>query len=343
MNPDVHIYKFPGKELQCRFKADTTIRLLDMAFSRDGRYLLMIGGIPDFRISIYDIENNKKMQIKPETKLPCKAAEYRKAKFNPVNDREFAILTQHSVFFYTMVEGFEGQLVEGAGHQSDEHMGDEDKEHYEVDQHERLSHIEYRHENPEMQFTSFIWDQFKRVHICCDMPMMLMVDSKTAREEAALSLQARPLTALITQKHMIVSLDDGMIQWYRTEMPEITFKGGEQNADSHKLTVTEDIDQEYKFEAAQLSAAAMDVADAGPIEPIAYMHYSRSHKKIVMGTQQGLIGLLAVEAEALNEDEENEDDHKEDKETKVLETPFVELGRFHTKKVNGIRELGNTT
>jgi hypothetical protein len=53
--------------------------------------------------------------------------------------------------------------------------------------------------------------------------------------------------------------------------------------------------------------------------------------------------LLAVEAEALNEDEDPEEERKEEKETKVLETPFVELGRFHTKKINGIRELGNTT
>jgi hypothetical protein len=37
------------------------------------------------------------------------------------------------------------------------------------------------------------------------------------------------------------------------------------------------------------------------------MHYSRSFKKIVMGTHQGLIGVLAVEAEAVNEDEEEED------------------------------------
>ena len=147
----MHVYKYPGKELVCRFKADTTIRLLDMAFSRDGKYLLMIGGIPDFRISIYDLEANKKLTVKPETKLPCKASEFRKAKFNPSNDREFAILTQNAIYFYTMVEGFEGQLVEGGSHQNqgDEQI-EEDKEHYEVDQHERLSFIEYRNENPEV-------------------------------------------------------------------------------------------------------------------------------------------------------------------------------------------------
>jgi hypothetical protein len=114
LNPEVHVYKFPGKELACRFKADTTIRLLDMVFSRDGRYLLMIGGIPDFRISLYDLEQNKKLSIKPETKLPCKPQDYRKVKFNPVNEREFAILSNNAIYFYSMVEGFEGQLVEGA-------------------------------------------------------------------------------------------------------------------------------------------------------------------------------------------------------------------------------------
>jgi hypothetical protein len=105
---------------------------------------------------------------------------------------------------------------------------DEDKEHYEVDQHERLAFVEYRHENPELTFTTFIWDQFKRVHICTDFNMVIQVDSKHAREESSLTLQARPLALLITQKHMIISLDDGMIQWYRTEMPEMNLKNGDQ-------------------------------------------------------------------------------------------------------------------
>ena len=112
LNPEVHIFRYPSKELVTRFKADTTIKMLDMAFSRDGRYLLMIGGIPDFRISIFDIELNKKFSIKPDVKLPCKPQEYKKVKFNPVNDREFAILSTNCVYFFSMVEGFEGQLVE---------------------------------------------------------------------------------------------------------------------------------------------------------------------------------------------------------------------------------------
>ena len=63
LNPEVHVFKYPGKELVHKFKADTTIKVLDMVFSRDGRYLLMVGGIPDFRISIYDLDSGKKLNL----------------------------------------------------------------------------------------------------------------------------------------------------------------------------------------------------------------------------------------------------------------------------------------
>lgn len=175
MNPEVHVYRYPGKELVARFKANTTVRLLDMAFSRDGRYLLLVGGVPDFRLSIYDLEENKMLAIKPEAKLPCKAAEYRKAKFNPANDREFAILTESAVYFYQMIEGFEGQLVDGAVGDDQE----ENKDHYEVDKHDRLAVTEYRNENPQLRFNSFAWDQFRNVHVCCDLPLILQIDSRS--------------------------------------------------------------------------------------------------------------------------------------------------------------------
>jgi hypothetical protein len=64
-----------------------------MIFSRDGKYLLMIGGIPDFKISIFDLENNKKLNFGQDCKIPCKPGDYKKAKFNPSNAKEFCILS----------------------------------------------------------------------------------------------------------------------------------------------------------------------------------------------------------------------------------------------------------
>lgn len=54
---------------------DTTVKCIGMAFSRCSKFLLMIGGVPDFKISIYDIEGGKKLVI-PDTKLPCKPEEF---------------------------------------------------------------------------------------------------------------------------------------------------------------------------------------------------------------------------------------------------------------------------
>jgi len=75
LNPEVHIYKLPNKERIHNFGMDTTVKCIGMAFSRCSKFLLMIGGVPDFKISIYDIEGGKKLVI-PDTKLPCKPEEF---------------------------------------------------------------------------------------------------------------------------------------------------------------------------------------------------------------------------------------------------------------------------
>jgi WD40 repeat protein len=78
---------------------DTTVKCLRMAFSRCGQYLIVVGGVPDFRISIYDIENKKKVNM-PETKLQCSAEEFLQVKFNPKTKEEFCILSTNSLNFY---------------------------------------------------------------------------------------------------------------------------------------------------------------------------------------------------------------------------------------------------
>jgi len=72
------------------------------------------------------------------------------------------------------------------------------------------------------------------------------------------------------------------------------------------------------------------------------MYYSRDYKTLIMGTESGVFGNLAVEAEVINYDEEEEENQKK-KEKKTIEESFIELGRFHTKAITGIRELGDTT
>ena len=70
INPEVQIFKLSSKETLFKFKAQTTIQCIDMQFSRDGKYLLMIGGIPDFKLSIFDLDAGKMINLM-EAKLPC--------------------------------------------------------------------------------------------------------------------------------------------------------------------------------------------------------------------------------------------------------------------------------
>ena len=85
----------PRKQLIADFKMNTMLSILGMDFSRDGKYLVMIGGVPDFNISIYDLEN-RTLLITPETKLKCKK-DFIKVKFNPRSSKEFLIMSSSSL------------------------------------------------------------------------------------------------------------------------------------------------------------------------------------------------------------------------------------------------------
>jgi len=93
LQPECHIYQMPSKRVIGQFNLQTTLRTSAMAFSRDGSYLLIVGGVPDFRISIYDIKAEQFLQI-PETKLPFPYSKLRQATFNPRDKNQFCILSE---------------------------------------------------------------------------------------------------------------------------------------------------------------------------------------------------------------------------------------------------------
>jgi len=75
-----------------------------MEFSRNGKHLLMLSGIPDFKLSVFDIEQGKFLDV--EDKLPCPST-YRKMKFNPRKNREFVILASDCIYFYKMIRSYD--------------------------------------------------------------------------------------------------------------------------------------------------------------------------------------------------------------------------------------------
>ena len=131
---------------------------------------------------------------------------------------------------------------------------------------------------------------------------------------------------------MIVSLEEGQIIWLRLELPDMVV--GEKDGTDQSLKVLEEVEQEFNI--------TLKVGESDVPEHISHMHYTKSFKCIIMGTDTGVFGRLEVEAEAINEEEEDEEGQNQ-KEKKILTQPFLELGRFHTKRVTGIKELGDTT
>jgi hypothetical protein len=95
----------PSKQVIAQFAMQTTLRSTAMSFSRCGNYLLIVGGVPDFTISIYDIKAQSFIKT-PVTKLPFKHSQLRAAAFNPRSWKQFAILSDTKVYFYSLKHAF---------------------------------------------------------------------------------------------------------------------------------------------------------------------------------------------------------------------------------------------
>lgn len=72
-----------------------------MAYSRDGQFLAVLSGRPDFTVTIIDIQAGRQLD-EIELKLPHKGSDHVKIKFSPDDSKHFAILSRHDITFYTL-------------------------------------------------------------------------------------------------------------------------------------------------------------------------------------------------------------------------------------------------
>lgn len=169
------------------------------------------------------------------------------------------------------------------------------------------------------------------MHIITDRSKLIMVSPKSLKKENELFLANRCACVTFTHVHLIVSQEDGIIQWFKIEPPDIY---NEKEKEDPKLKILDEVEQEFDL--------GMNIGETGEKEYIAHMHYSKDFGQLIMGTHSGLFGRLEVQAEN-NLDEEDEEENQKNKEKKIIDQPFVQLGRFNTKRLTGLRELGETT
>jgi hypothetical protein len=264
---------------------DTKLKCLGMAFSRNGQYLTMIGGVPDFKISIFDLTTGKLLNL-PETTMPCNYKSFVEIQHNPKSENEFAILADQALYFYNVKPAFNYEQGQGADEDEDPVMNFSDS--HRLDQCQFLpDDVEVLEDNPPegpIFFTSFKWDNFNRVHLCTNTEQILQVTTRIGangvgpKVEATLDLDSIPMTTLLTQKHLIVATENGGIFWYAVDIPY-----GKEDAG---LILKDEINYEYQFSEKLGDNSA----------PASFMHYSRSHKKIVIGTRNGVLTRLDFEA-----------------------------------------------
>ena len=159
LNPSCHIYQMPGKRLIAEFKLKTTLRCVGMAFSRDGKYLVILGGLPDFNISIYDLEE-KKFLITEEHKLKYRS-DFISVKFNPRSKNEFCILSEQKVQFYQILPAFQfldGKDTSAIAESEDGGSNFIDAWRYEIEEFDAMDVPTAEGDHAIVKFTSLTWD-----------------------------------------------------------------------------------------------------------------------------------------------------------------------------------------
>lgn len=197
LQPECHVYEMPSKQVIAQFSMMTTLRSSAMSFSRDGNFLLIIGGVPDFSISIYDIKN--KVFIKtPPSKLPMKSSQLCGAVFNPRSQEEFCILSDTKIYFYALKHAFmQGEIQQASEDEEGSTFDLKESYRFEVTEF-AASQVPCQDEQP-VVFSSLKWDMWNRVHVCTNKTQLLQISSKDVPTlEQSHEVGAIPLTTLVT-------------------------------------------------------------------------------------------------------------------------------------------------
>lgn len=163
-----------------------------MDFSRDGNYLAVVGGLPDYNLTVYDTELGVQLRGINE-KLPDKNV--KKLLFKPDNSNCFALLCDNGFFVY--------EIEQGGDHENSEVV---------VSYKLRCKSLEQN-----IIANDILWDRQGRL-LALDKVGLRIVIYNTKQENlieiGQKDLPAEPLAILLTQTQLIVSLADSTLKWY---------------------------------------------------------------------------------------------------------------------------------
>jgi hypothetical protein len=110
------------------------------------------------------------------------------------------------------------------------------------------------------------------------------------------------MTTLLTQKHMVIFKDNGIVSWHRIEMPRQIDENSDEGIEYDKKL---GIEKQYNF--------SEQLGDSEA--PAQYVYYSKKFQKMIIGTSNGVLAVLPIAAEKFDDgeggDEEDEGQEKQ--------------------------------
>ena len=195
-------------------------------------------------------------------------------------------------------------------------------------------HLFYHIESDlEEEFVDFTWDSYNNIYVGTDMGMIYVYDvtlskiSFTFQNETkdSLRLNSAVTSLLLTQKFLIASTEDCKISMINIYLPEneiAHFKPSIGNPENYKML---EVDKEY------------NVLDG---EIISFMKYDPKFSKLLVGTENNSFYLILFAAEILAKEK---DDLNDNNNILSPEIDHIEECKFHSDKILGLKELGNTS
>lgn len=210
----------------------------------------MIGDKPDYKISIYNIEDKKMLTIN-ET---LKDKTYLLAAFNPADPDQFFVASPQNLTFYSIIKSSYTLTKEDGGESS-------------ISKCERVNSMIFAPENPETIYRDIVWDPYSKLYIATDQSVVHQIDFNTGEEKARITLEDVPQSLILTQRHLIVALENKKVLWYSALPPEERITTQQALQKDKLIQLQDEIMQNYFFE------------NGG----IKYMKYTRNFKKIIFG------------------------------------------------------------
>lgn len=340
INSTLKIYNY-SKEKGFDFLARTSIskalEVSALSFFCDGSRLAVLIPEPLQILKIFDLSDKK--NLKELISIPLED-EFTKCKISPSNKNFISLMNYKKISVIELKDSFPEAYDTSMG--LDMSVGDSKpmmdfaqlKQIEETQLVKRSVYIFVESESEE-EFIDFTWDSYNNIYVGTDMGMVYLYDVNLIKitinfqNEAKdpLRLNGAVTSLLLTQRFLIASTDDCKISMINVFIPEnelAQYKPSIGNPENYRML---EVEKEY------------NVLDG---EVITFMKYDPKFSKLLVGTENNSFYLILLAAEILVREKEK-DEMIENNNIISPDVDHFEECKFHTDKIIGLRELGNSS